>query len=223
VEGFGKAGRFDEAVLVGERIPIMGGYQLDRLIELYGYAKKIKGQEAAIAWLNGKLPAGSRNPISLRALSARKYELLWDVIGTPDPNDKPEWVWLARATASAWMGPDGDAHRAELVSHYSRPSGERHHVIGRYLLGLASEEEFLQAAAQTRERSETAFYLGVRAQSEKRYRDACDWYRVAAESGKGSIHGQLAVGTLEDWVGLGQGLWKIDQAPSGAAALASRD
>ena len=60
----------------------------------------------------------------------------------------------------------------------------------------------------SRSRSEVAYYLGARAQHEKRVRDACEWYRVAAESGEGTSQRSLAMYMLGDWAGMRQGIWK---------------
>ena len=68
--------------------------------------------------------------------------------------------------------------------------------MGRYLVGLGTEDDMLALAAASRSRSEIAYYLGVRAQHEKRFGDACEWYRVAAESGESTTPRSLAMWAL---------------------------
>jgi hypothetical protein len=210
IEGFGNAGRWEDALRVDQHGPLGNGDAgVERLVTLYGYAKSARGKEAAAQWLNQRLPAGSRNSISPKAVYLKQYEILWDVIGTPDPNDHPEWVWLLRAVAFA-LAPQDGSHRAELEAYYSRPSEERYHVMGRYVLGLASEDEMLALASKGAPRSEIAYYAGVRAQHEGRYRDACEWYRVAAESGEVTGPRTLALHALGEWEAMGQGLWRLE-------------
>jgi len=209
-EGFGEAGRFEEAVLVGERIPVSPRWEVDRAVDLYGYLLKSKGREAAAQWLTTHMPRGSRNRFSYRALWTRKYELLWDAIGTPDPRDDPEFVWLARAIAASLTDAAADPHRAELLAYYAAPSDERHHVIARYLLELGPDEDFLRLASQTRDRSEIGYYFAVRAEHDKRYHDACEWHRVSAEYGRGSFD-DFSLATLQEWVAMGPELWRLEK------------
>ena len=65
-------------------------------------------------------------------------------------------------------------------------------------------------AATSRSRSEVAYYLGARAQHEKRFGDASEWYRVAAESGEGTSQRSLAMYMLGEWAELRQGIWRLE-------------
>jgi hypothetical protein len=208
IRGFGNAGRWEDALRVADRLSPPGPERMDQLIILYGYMKSWKGREAAAAWLKEKIPPDQRNPLSMKALYTKNDDLLWDVIGTPNPNDHPEWVWLFRAVAFALRGSDTDPHRAELLAYYGRDDRDSYHVMGRYLVGLGSEADMFALAASSR--SEVAYYFGVRAQSEKRFRDACEWYRVAAESREGTSPRSLALYTLGEWAGMRQGIWKLE-------------
>jgi tetratricopeptide (TPR) repeat protein len=210
IEGFGNAGRSDFALRAAEVLSPPGPDRMDQLIVLYGYMKAAKGPEAATAWLKEKIPADKRNPLSMKALYTKNDDVLWDVIGKPNPNDHPEWVWIFRAVAFALRGSDADPRRAELLTYYGTDNLDSHHVMGRYLVGLVSERDMFALAPTSPFRSEIAYYLGVRAQREKRFRDACEWYRVAAESGEGTSPRSLALFTLGEWAGMRQGIWKLE-------------
>ena len=84
--------------------------------------------------------------------------------------------------------------------------------MGRYLVGLGTEDDMLALAATSRSRSEVAYYLGVRAQHEKRFGDACEWYRVAAESGESTTPRSLAMWALGGLAEIRQESWKPEPA-----------
>jgi hypothetical protein len=146
----------------------------------------------------------------MKALYTKNDELLWDVIVTPSPKDHPEWVWLFRAVAFALRGSDADPHREELLAYYGTDNRDEYHIKGRYLVGLGSEAEMFALAATSSTRSEIAYYLGARAEREKRFRDACEWYRVSAESGEETSPRALALYALRDWYTTGQRIWKLE-------------
>ncbi len=210
IRGLARSSRWEDALWVTDRLLAPSPERMDVLIDQYGYMKNWKGREAAAAWLTEKLPAEKRNPLSMKALYTKNDDLLWDVIATPIPSDHPEWVWLFRAVAFALRGSDADPHRSALLGYYEKSDPDPYHVMGRYLVGLATEEDMFALARSGRPRSEIAYYLGVRAQGEKRFRDACEWYRVSAESGEGTSPRALAFYTLGEWTGLRQGIWAVE-------------
>jgi hypothetical protein len=74
--------------------------------------------------------------------------------------------------------------------------------------------------------TEVAYYLGARAQSERRFRDACEWFRVSGESPAQSGAGSLALWALSDFAHTPQGIWKLESEappePAAAKPAASR-
>jgi tetratricopeptide (TPR) repeat protein len=210
-EGFGDAGRWEDAIRVAEKTGKPNEH-LEVLIQLYGYMRAAKGRDAAAEWLKQRIPEGKRNPLSMKAFYTKNDDLLWDVIGTPSPEDHPEWVWLFRALAFALREPDDGPHRAPLVAHYGKAADDPYDVMGRYLVGLATEADMFAVVARHPGRSEVAYYLGARAQRERRFRDACEWYRVASEASEATSPRNLALRQLNEWSELGQGLWRLEAA-----------
>jgi hypothetical protein len=208
--GFAKAGRWKQAFEVSSQFSPVGDERVDLLITQYEYMKNWKGRETAANWLKGQFPAGGLNPLSMKALYTKNDDLLWDVIVVPEQGDHPEWVWLFRACASALRGTDADPHRAELLAYYSKGNPDPYHVMGRYLVGLASEADMFALLANPERISEVAYYLGARAQGERRFRDACNWYRVAAEALEATSPRALALHTLGEWAGMRQGIWMLE-------------
>ena len=217
-QGFGNAGRWEQAVHIAERLNAVRPDATDVLIRLFDYAKAAKGKAAAVQWLQTTVPADKRNPISMKALYTHNDDLLWDFIGTPNPNDHTDLVWLFRAVAFVRGGTpesaDSDPRRDELMRHFGLPLAGDNHVLGRYLLRLAPEEEMLALATKPGLMAPVAYVLGIRAQQENRLRDATDWYRVAVESPTLNLMGNLSQFQLGDWTGMRQGI-SVIQAKAG--------
>jgi hypothetical protein len=203
--GFGNAERWEDALRIASRLSASGADPADSFILQYEFVRGWKGRKAAVDWLQERVTAGRRNPLSIKALYTRNDDVLWDVIGAPNPDDKAEWVWLYRSIAFALRGSDRDPHHEELLAYYGQHNPDPVHVMGRYLVGLGTEDDLRALAAASRSRSEVAYCLGARAQHEKRFGDACEWYRVAAESGEETTSRSLALYTLGNWAETRQG------------------
>jgi hypothetical protein len=204
--GLADAGRWEDAFHVAEQRAPAHNQRYDRFITEYGYRKHWKGPEDAAAWLKEKFSPAERNPLSLNAIYTKNYDVLWDVIEQPEPQNHPEWVWLLRAVAFAQGGAATDAHRQELADYYSKNASNPFDVMGRRVMGLAPEADVFALAEKGQPRSEVAYYLAAGAQRERKFPDACEWYRVAAESTDGNSPQTLALYTLSDWSGTGQGI-----------------
>jgi hypothetical protein len=215
--GLAKVGRAQDAMTVAEQFPVKGSARIDALITRYGYMKAWKGQDAAEAWLRQQVPEGERNPLSMKALYTKNDEVLWDVLQSPEANDHPEWVWLFRACAFALRGKEGDPHRAELLAYYQRSIPDDYHVMGRFLVGLASEAELFELARTPQRSCEVAYYAGARAEGAGRFREACEWYRVAAESHASTSPRTLALRALGEWRTTALGIWKLEVSSRGKA------
>lgn len=199
-DGFAKDGQWERAFQIVSAFPAGNpDWRMDNLVVRYEYLKAWKGPEEAAAWLRGQIPERDRNPLSMKALYTKNDDLLWRVIGTPDPGNHPEWVWLARTTAEVLRGSDGNQYRPILLSHYQTKTGESTNTVARYLLGIGTETEMYADIMTPEGGAEDTFYLAIRAEHEGRLRDANEWYRVAAETPDGTSEKVLAVWALGDW------------------------
>lgn len=151
-------------------------------VRAYGYLASARGRGPALSWLRGRLPENVRGVATLAAYQDDLPDLLWDLVPDPASGEEGEFVWLLRAAASVSAGPR-DSRRPDLLKHYRDRSGGDYHLMGRYLLGLAGEQDLLALAQSPRRRCEVAYYAGVRAEAEHRIGDAVDWYRVAMDTG----------------------------------------
>lgn len=206
----GKAGKPELAFRIAIQLHSQGLGQIEIFIQAYRHLKDWRGKEVALDWLRKNVPVPMHNPSSLVIFSLGEYGLLWDLIENPEQGSHQDAVWLMRAAASAKMGPGKDPHRDALLKHYGSPGGSHYHALGRFLLGLQTEGEVLSLATDVQKRCEIAFYAGLRAQTEGRYVDASDWYRVTVETGQ-ERNGEYrwALDTLYRWAGEGKSLSRL--------------
>ncbi len=202
-------GKYELAFEMASRLRYNGLGNVELLVYAYRCLEAWKGREEALAWLGSKIPPQMLNAASMIFYRDGESELLWDLIPNPEQGSHADFVWLLRAAASARAGSDKDPHREELLKYYGGGSGNdgvlarlwsragqlvadkagpkkpqgHYHQLGRFLVGLATEEEVLALATDPKKRCEIAYYVGLKAQGEKRFSDASDWYRVVIETG----------------------------------------
>jgi hypothetical protein len=150
--------------------------------------REVRGSAEARAWFDkvmGPIDDARARNLALSAFRDHRPEEVWELV--PDPKgtgDQAETTWMLRAAAVALQGDSAPAERRDaLKRHYAAVSDSPHARIGRYLVGLESDAETAGVVKNLPAACEVPYYFGVRAQGEKRTRDALDWYRVALECG----------------------------------------
>jgi tetratricopeptide (TPR) repeat protein len=210
IQAMSEAGMHDTAFQMASQIrwPGQGGVEFNTIA--YQNLREVKGREAALAWLRPRVPANILNRASMVVFEVKRYELLWDLIEHPE-GDMADFVWVTRAAAAVRTGLAKDPNRGRLLEYYRRPVPGHYHVIGRFLLGLATEDEVLAQATDANRRCEVAFFIGLKAQAEGRYRDASDWYRVTVETSVSNyVEYRWAYHTLYTWLGPYKSLSRLD-------------
>ncbi|MGH9419167.1 MAG: hypothetical protein ACRD3J_04275, partial [Thermoanaerobaculia bacterium] len=102
------------------------------------------------------------------------------------------------------------AHERELTAHFNGPPhAHDYFVMGRYLLGLTDEVTVLRLAVTPQRRCEIAYYIGLKAMTEKHLTEASGWFRIACETGQsGNLEYAWAKDNLYRWAGSGRSLSK---------------
>lgn len=172
------------------------------------HLRKARGDAQARAYLARAFPSipplRGRN-LALMAFQGEVQDAVWDLV--PDPpgtDDAAETVWMLRAAEVALRGPRAPGERVKaLRAHYAAVGAAapaRHVQIGRFLLGDLPEAEVARLVTDEEGTCEVPYYLGVRAEGEKRAREAWEWYEVAVECGRRSEAEYLfAFGELTHW------------------------
>jgi hypothetical protein len=178
--------------------------------------RKARGDAAVPAWVQKMFPTvpdDRGHHLAMLAFREGIPEVVWDAVPTPKGSDDyAEVTWMLRAAQVALAGTEAPAsHRAALRDHYAAVQKPTTHTqIGRYLIGEIPEAEAAKLVTNLPASCEVPYYFGVRAQGEKRFGDAADWYRVAVECG---IHSQaefvLATGELNRFSGAKDALGRL--------------
>ena len=148
----------------------------------YVFKKQSDNSENSLRFLLDQVPKTKRNSLSIEIFAAQEDDLLWHFIETPEDGGQPEYVWLLRAAAYL-RSEKKDPARARALQHYYAHEGYTHYfTIGRHLMGFISEQQAFAIATGGKERCELAFFLGLKAEHENRWKDASNWYRVVMET-----------------------------------------
>lgn len=205
-----KQGNSKLAFEMASQLRAKGMQHLAFLLRSYTYLKAWQGKTSALDWLRKRVPTELINRASMIVFEDQEFDLLWELIEEPKPGDQPDFVWLLRAAASLQLGTGKDPHRDKLERYYHQNTSSPYAVIGRYLMGLASEQDVLAVATDAKKRCEIAYYLGLRAWTEGRYDDASDWYRVSVETGlKNNGEYRWAYGRIYVWYTHGKSLSRL--------------
>jgi hypothetical protein len=208
---FVKAHQYEMAFEIQSYIMPPGSADENITIDSYTYLKEWKGEKEAIQWVKKMIPPQKLNSLGFKALYKGEYNLLWDVIEDPYFKDYPHFVWLFRAASSAKRGMKQDSHYQEVYNHFAKAGRDGYYIMGRYLIGLSPESEMLNVAKNPKRRGDVCYYLGLKAESEGRIKDASEWYRIAVETEQAQTHGAiLSQATISGWPLLG--FWSIDQS-----------
>jgi hypothetical protein len=150
--------------------------------------REARGAAEARAWFErsaGPIDDLRGRNLALAAFRDHQPDDVWELV--PDPKAASGWgdtIWMLRAADVALKGESAPpAQREALRQHYAAALDSPHTRIGRYLVGLASDADAATIVKNLPASCEVPYYFGVRAQGEKRVRDALDWYRVALECG----------------------------------------
>jgi hypothetical protein len=154
-------------------------------LQTYQILARQKSKAEALEWLRPRVDPSLRG-LYLATLAFERHEdaLLWEYVQIPPEGiDEAPYVWLLKAAVSVRTHDDDPEHRRALEEYFRTERPGFYHQVGRYLLGLTSEEAVLALARQPDEQQELAYFLALKAQAELRYEDAATWYSAAVEQG----------------------------------------
>ncbi len=181
---FESSGKHEIAFEMTSRLHANGGAQYIFWAHAYRNLKVYRGDTVALAWLQNLIPAGDRNFAGMAFYDQGRFELLWDVVKDPESGGHgPDFVWLMRAAAVVRSGMEKNPHWNEVVEHYKETNKSYYDVTGRFLVGLAKQDEVLALATDPKKVCELSYYIGLKAQAYGRYEEASDWFRSCIETG----------------------------------------
>lgn len=178
-------------------------------VRAYVYLKAWKGEAAALEWIRPRIPSDVLSRASRVIYDEGADELLWELIPDPEKLSYPDVVWLTRAASVTRS--EVKAHLRELRGHYQSSQKSDFDSMGRYLVGLKSEDQLLELAQTAERKAQIAYYVGLKAESEGRISDAIEWYRVVLGTGEVKKYEySFAFHALEKWVNTGYTLARLE-------------
>ena len=192
------------------QIRLSGPDRVTIAMEAYRYLKKIRGKAKALSWLKTQIPGNQLFPSTMMAFKKHYYDLLWDLIPEPVWGEGRANIWAMRAAAFFQFNDDYPKKKL-LIKYYSGDNWEsisqtleayvlnigmkiteyfkipisqiHYHAVGRYLLGLTTEESLLKFITDEKKLCEISYYIGLKAVSEQNFKKASKWFRVCIETG----------------------------------------
>jgi hypothetical protein len=180
--------RADLAVRALARIdgsrPMSVDVALESLVQQYLCWRALVGDDVALRWLDARVTGEHRSLLADHAYAQRADELLWRVVEPGHDPGRAARVWLLRS-AALLRAREPSPRREEILRYLRSATPSDELVLARYLLGEGNVGTVSALARTPRRRVEAAYYLGLRAQAERRIAEASDWYQFAVLSGTG--------------------------------------
>jgi hypothetical protein len=191
----------DLAFKIEQHVWDNGQDAIKKLVACGVFLSELQGDDAASGFIADHT-AGSPDLVpgllGIFAFAEDRPEMIWacEPKGAVDNSCQ----WLLRAAASLHPGPVTAKYADALRAHYAAPGTEHYYVLGRYLLGMASESDALALRVTSHAAGEVYFYIGYRAQAEHRYADAARWYERCIATGESrNAEYSWAVAQLSTW------------------------
>ena len=209
------SGAWELASQVESRVHPAPARRIEHLLSLYRYLGHTRGETEATAWLGPRLQGASAAELAQvqhRAFSLQDDGLLWSV-ASDTTGASAEYPWLLRAAAALRRGDHGGVHARDLAWHFAAPDRGHDRMLGRFLLGLADESTILGLGGTRAETCEAFYFVGFKAQTEGRCRDAAAWYaRGLATHATSRPEFRWAYDQLLAWSASGLSLERIESA-----------
>lgn len=178
-----KAGNPQLAFEIQSRQTAPGLQNLLYKAKAYKFLRDAKGKDTALQWLGQEVPDAMKAPLCMFVLPDRTHELLWEFVPSKLEGSHGAYYWLVRAATFVLDGGDDPEQKRQLEARFAKAEPDHYHIIGRYLLGKASEAELLAEAVDQKKSNEIYYFIGFKAMTEGRYRDAADWFWLTTEIG----------------------------------------
>jgi len=184
VPAIAEGGNHELAFKLASALRATGFNDLVLRLDAYRNLRAWKGRAEALDWLRTTVSRQLIDASGMIAYDQEEFDLVWELGGDPGRGEDADFAWLMRAAAWVRQGARDDVRRRALADHYQDPVPGHYHALGRFLLGLETEQTVLKLATDAKKRCEIAYYVGLRSEAERRYADASDWYRVTVETGQ---------------------------------------
>jgi len=160
----------------------------ERLLDVatgYVMLRDWKGESEARTWLEQALPADQRDGFSQHAYTASAYDLIWNLVADPRP-DQPEAgsIWLMRTAAFLRSEAPPETWKQRIDQHYAKHREQLRDRMGLHLLGQIDQAGVWEAIKDDHDRAGCTYVFGLKAQLDGDIAQAIEWYRITVEGGR---------------------------------------
>lgn len=156
---------------------------LNLATQAYVYLREMKGEKAALAWVQDKVPPQFYTPTAMYAVQNGAYDLLWTLLPKRPEGVGSEYVWMARAATVPLQKELSAEDNKLLIEHFSKIDLDPMFLIGKSMLGATDPNKLLDVHMNVREIGDLAYYLGFRDAHMGDQPKAAEWYHLALETG----------------------------------------
>lgn len=181
----GRAGKPDLSIRI--LTALKGGYLMENLesvVSTYKVMLAWRGKKEAWGYLQGAISEDKKPLVLMILYKDGLAEELLDLIGDPDksPSEYREFAWLQKLIA--WQARDKQPGHfsTSFSNHYQQSNSDPYHLIGKFLLGLISQEQLLKKIQTPKQRCEFAYYLGLAERLKGNFSEATQWYHLCLET-----------------------------------------
>jgi hypothetical protein len=166
----------------------------------YRQLREFAADDEAIGWYSSMVTPETAIDEATTFYKEEEYDLLWSIVGEASPPERNDHVKSIMALAALRQRlPEMDPRRQRVAQYFRHRATSLHAKLGRYALGMMSEEEFVTQVDSPAYRDAGALYIGMKLASNGRYEEALDWLQAATEHAGRSAASSLAADVITKW------------------------
>ncbi|OVE81951.1 hypothetical protein BVY03_01490, partial [bacterium K02(2017)] len=178
------------------------------ILKSYKYLKKAKKEKIARDWLRTMVDKKYNTRLSMLMIKNGEYhELLWSFIEATNETQNSEMIWLFRTIAYLVNKEQNPERYTRIMGYYKEADLNYYNQIGRYMMGIESEENIKKLIKTEKKVTEISYYIGLKEQLNGNYYKANLWYQMSIDTGlQYNVEYKMAMNQLEGWVLRSKGL-----------------
>ncbi len=180
--------------------------KLENVVTQYRILKKWKGEKEAVKFLKPYAWPNYQGAICMVLFKKGIFEHIGPDLTVLDsvPDKFREFFWVIKMASQLANKKSSDEIDKRFYEHYASQSNFRYHSIGRFLMGLISEDTLLGKVKNKKELCEVAYWIGFSYRMKGDFSKASQWYQFCRETGEtnmGEFH--WASDEMSRWANLG--------------------
>jgi Tfp pilus assembly protein PilF len=173
--------------------PTAFGGRLEHIITTYNVLKGWRGETEASRYLKSQSSSQMKMPLIMILSRNGAFDQIFKELNDPKsyPSSQREFFWLQRLIAWQALGKKPSNLESQFNDHYKEKwlekwsgnkDSDQYHLIGQFLLGLISRQNFLGQIQTPKQRCLFAYFIGLSERLKSNFPEATIWYHLALET-----------------------------------------